>query len=258
MPDYDEVQKRRLEQVPKMSIGTVTAVSDAEGLDVAYQGGGLVTGLESLASYDSPGAGDTVVVCSLPGRMWVEGRLGSSGTNLGPNLAPNPGFEFGLAGGLPSSWTSFWSSTVGDTNVDWINNEVLAHSSGAAVKFTPGLLADGAFQRLSMSDAAVVDPGAVYRVAAWFRGTTTDPNTTIKVNVHTAPEPDAAQPFGTGVASFDVATLSTTPNTWTELSGLRTIPAGHFYLRVFLTVTANAGHTVSEVYADDVSLRLQA
>ena len=252
----DFIQKFRDRREEGIRTGIVQAVSDAEGLDVLI-GGGLVTGLQFLDSYSAPGIGDVVAVLPMPGRMFVLGKFGTSGSNLGPNLAPNPGFEFGLAGGLPSGWTSFWSFTVGDTNVDWVNDEALAHSSGAAVQFTPGLLADGEFQRLSMSDAVVVEPGVVYRVAGWFKGTAADANTTVKINVHTAPTADGAQPFGADVTSFDVATLSTTPSAWTELAGLRTIPVDHFYLRVFLVVTANAGHTVQYVYADDVSLREQ-
>lgn len=256
MPDLNTVIGRKFEGVPKMSLGTVTAVSDAEGLDVAYQGGGLVTGLQSHRAYESPGVGDVVVVCSLEGRMWVMDALDNVANNLGANLLPNPGFEFGVPGGLPSSWNSFWSTTSNDTRVDWVNNEAIAHSSGAAVQFTPGDLLDTQVQQLSMTDAAVVDPGAVYRVGAWWRGTSTDPNTTIIVRVITAATPEDAAPFGTGATVTDVATLSS-PAAWTELAGLRTIPADHFYLRVFLRVVANAGHSATYVYADDVSMRRQ-
>ena len=235
--------------------GVVQAVSDADGLDVLI-GGGLVTGLQFLDSYSAPGIGDVVAVLPMPGRMFVLGKYGTSGGNLGPNLLPNPGFEFGSVGNPPSGWNSFWSTTVNDTRVDWVDDEALAHSSGASVQFTPGVLSDTQVQQLLPTDAIPVVPGIVYRAGVWWRGTSTDPNTSVILRIYTAPEAVDAAPGGVGAAVLDVATSSVTSG-WAEMTGLRTVPADHYYMRVFLRVVANAGHTTTYVYADDVSLREQ-
>jgi len=249
----DLIQQFRNRREEGVRTGVVQAVSDADGLDVLI-GGGLVTGLQFLDSYLAPGVGDVVAVLPMPGRMFVLGKYGVSGGNLGANLLPNPGFEFGSPGGPPSSWTDFWSSVQ---DVDWWDDETQAHSSGSSARFTPGALADTEFQRLNNTDAVAVQSGVTYRVGAWVRGAAVDPNTPITLSVWTAPDADAAQPFGVGLSVLDVATLSTTPTGWTELSGTRTIPVGHAYMRLALSVTANAGHSVAYVYADDVSLREQ-
>ena len=245
---------QKFDGIAKTSIGVITAVSDAEGLDVAYQGGGLVTGLEALESYTSPAVGDVVEVASLNGRMWVRGALGRSGTNLGPNLLPNPGFEFGVVGEPPSLWNAFWGAGGGGSL--WLNDESKAHSSGAAVEMEISTLLTGEIRRIQNVDAVVVDPGVTYRMGCWFRGTTADANTVVGLNVVTGATPEEAQFFGGGT-SADIASLPV-PATWTEVSGTRLIPAGHYYLRAHPTVTANAGHTVTRVYVDDVSLRLQS
>lgn len=253
MSDWIAREKERRQQGP-FRIGTVVAVSDAEGLDVTV-GGGVITGLQYLDSYSAPGVGDVVALLYSAGQYFVMGKFGTTGLNLGPNLLPNAGFELGTPGATPSSWNDFWSTnnTLRALRVD---DEALAHSSGASAQFESGELTTGQQIRLSMTDAITVTPGSTYRVGAWFRGSVADSNLTVAVNVHTAATSDGAQPFGEGVTSTDVAT--STPGTgWAEVAGTRTIPAGHGFLRVFLAVTAAGAPAAQFVYADDVSLRKQ-
>lgn len=234
-------------------IGIVRAVSTAEGLDVEI-GGGLVTGLLFLNSYAAPGVGDVVAVAGKPGSYLVLDKIGTAGATLGPNLLGNPGFEFGLAGGQPSGWNNFWST--GSTGTVWLDDETLAHSSGATAEYEVGSLGTGQLRRLENTDAIPVDPGVVYRIGGWFRGSTADANTQARLTVVTAPLQENAKFTGTDSTAVDVVTLGVTAD-WIELSGTRTIPVGHNYMRVYPTATALAGHTAQYVYADDVSLRQQ-
>lgn len=252
MSDWIDRERERRQQ-GAYRVGTVVAVSDAEGLDVAVAGG-VVTGVQYLQSYSAPGVGDRVALLYAPGQYFALGKFGTTGVNLGPNLLTNPGFELGLVGQSPSGWSAGWSP--GGTGVEWWDEESDAHSSGASARADAGSLTTGEVRRLQHLNATQVTSGATYRLSGWFRATEDDPNTLIQLNVVTAPSADEADYFTATGLSFDVVTVASSP-VWTEIAGLRTIPADHNYIRVAPSVVANAGHAADYVFMDDVSLRKQ-
>lgn len=227
--------------------GVVTAVSTAEGLDVLI-GGGLVTGLQFLASYTAPGVGDVVAVLPMPGRMLVLGKYGTSGGNLGPNLLPNPGFEFG--GSLPSSWITAFPKVIR------VEDEATSHASSASVQFEFAGDPVATARNIAMGDAIAVGPGVTYRIGAWFWSPVADPNVSVRIRIATGPTPDDAVAFDPE-GSYVVVASDTARSTWTEVAGVRTIPVDHFYARIFLAFSVDATPSTTAVHVDDVSMREQ-
>lgn len=235
----------------QLPTAVVISLSSLGTVDLQWRGT-VVPGVNYLNSY-SPTAGDVVaVIAPQAGSLLVLGKLGTGVGGLGPNLLPNPSFELGTPGSVPSSWTDFWSSTSGHQVMD----VAVAHTGAASARFDVGLIAAGDSSLLEF-DAVSVDPGATYRVGAYFRANAADvAHLTTSVSVITAATPGGAQPFGVGSTTFTVATSA--PGTgWVEVTGTRTIPVTDYYIRVMVHATTTSGFTAQTVWCDDVSLRHQ-
>lgn len=234
----------------RLPTAVVVTLSSLGTVDLQWRGT-VVPGVPYLASY-SPTAGDVVaVIVPVPGSLLVLGKLGTGVGGLGPNLLPNPSFELGLNGHVPSSWSDFWSASSGHEVMD----NTVAHTGGASAVFNVGAVAAG--DQSLIVGAISVDPGATYRVGAWFKANVVDAShATVRVSIITAATDAGAQPFGAGSTTVDVASTSPTKS-WVEAAGTRVIPATDYYARVLVHAATSSGFTVAQIWCDDVSLRHQ-
>ena len=77
----------------------------------------------------------------------------------------------------------------------------------------------------AQAGAVAVDEGATYSVGAWFWANAVDSaHLTCITRIYTAATPEAAQPFGSGSAQFDLATSSSIDAAVTD-GNLVTAPA---------------------------------
>lgn len=230
-------------------IGQVTAVSSGvEPLTIYYRGA-IVPGVMKADSYENPQPGDRVVVESWDGVLFVSCSIGATAAPYGPELLPNSGFEFGTVGAAPSGWTDVWGGPV-------VIDDTQRLSGSSSAKYNAATMTGVVARRLSMIEAVEVDEGVTYRLGAWWLASAVNPLLTCRIRLFTAPTPEGAQPFGAGATEATVA-FDNADTTWTEITGPRTIPAGHAYARVFLDVASTATPGSTLIWVDEVTMRQQ-